>query len=182
MPFEVELKFKIKSRSELNDRLRRLGAVFLNKEKMTDYYLNSEVMDFKNTDRALRIRDTDLFEGAELTYKGPKLSKESKTREEINIRIDSHENMVHILEVLGLEIVAEVKKTRENWTHTEYTISIDNVEKLGYYVEIESIVESRDEVEPKVNELKAYAIQLGIRVEQQIRKGYLDLIQEASEQ
>ncbi len=181
MPYEVELKFKIKSRSEIIDRLRRLGAVFLNKENMTDYYLNSPEMDFKNTDRALRIRKSDLSEFAEFTFKGPKISTQSKTREELNVKIDDADQMVKIMDRLGLEVVASVSKVRENWSHMDYSITIDNVESLGYFIELEAIVDDKDQIEPKVNELKAYAIQLGVKVENQILKGYLDLLQELAE-
>ncbi len=68
-------------------------------ENHRDLYFNSPQCDFRKSDEALRIRIKE--EGARLTYKGPKLDSQTKSRLELTVHIDNPEEMVQILEALG---------------------------------------------------------------------------------
>ena len=90
---EVEVKAKISSFEEMEKRLDEIGARKTKKEFQEDIYFNSPVMDFAQTDEALRIRTTRENDNTNIfiTYKGPKIDASSKTRKEIEMGIDDAE-------------------------------------------------------------------------------------------
>ena len=69
---EAEVKARIDSFEEMEKGLEDLGAVKTKTEFQEDIYFQSPIVDFADTDEALRIRttDNDIF----ITYKGPKLN------------------------------------------------------------------------------------------------------------
>mgnify|MGYP002514136781 CR=1 FL=1 len=85
---EVEVKAKIGSFEEMEKRLDEIGARKTKKEFQEDIYFNSPVVDFAQTDEALRIRTTKENDNTNIfiTYKGPKIDSKSKTRKEIENR------------------------------------------------------------------------------------------------
>lgn len=176
--FEVELKFPVKDLGDIKERLRKIKALFVGREVQEDIYFNGMDRDFKETDEALRVRKVEDEELAEFTYKGPKLDTESKTREEVITMVSHPENMKLILLKLGFNQHITVRKIRENWKHEGYNIALDDVDRLGSFVELEMLDVEEEYIPAKVNELKAFAIQIGIDPETQIRAGYLDLLVE----
>lgn len=132
--YEIEIKSRVSDLGEIENRIRKLGGEFKNEIFQYDFYFQHPCRDFKETDEALRIRK----EGDEvfITYKGPKIDKETKTREEIEIKTD--EKIIDMLEGLGFTLAGTVKKTRKNYILNGLGISLDSVENLGYFVEIET--------------------------------------------
>jgi adenylate cyclase, class 2 len=177
LTYEVELKFPVKDMGDIKERLRRLKALYIDRQIQEDIYFNGIIRDFKQTDEALRIRKTDINDWCELTYKGPKFDKQSKTREEIQVDIKNFDALKDILEKLGYNRSIKVRKIRENWQHEGYNIALDEVDSLGLFLELEMVDIEEGHVAAKVNELKAFAIQLGIDPEMQIREGYLDMLE-----
>ncbi len=105
---EVEVKARLKP--DTLQMIKALGAVPIGTEHHRDIYFNSPVRDFRVSDEALRIRVKE--EGARLTYKGPKLDRETKSRKELTVKIDDSEAMMQILLSLGFVISGEVTKSR----------------------------------------------------------------------
>lgn len=135
---EREIKIKLLSPS-LDTLLEKFKSkyTFIGEEKQRDIYYNSPIRDFRISDEALRIRQTN--DKVELTYKGPKLSSQSKSRIEINVEISSLEDMDTILQKLGFKKVMELEKRRWNFKVDSYTVSLDSVKDLGEFIEIEGI-------------------------------------------
>ncbi|MDO5832363.1 MAG: class IV adenylate cyclase [Methanobrevibacter sp.] len=136
---EVEVKAKIESFSEMEEKLDKIGAIKTKKEFQEDIYFNSPVVDFAQTDEALRIRttkendDTNIF----ITYKGPKIDKQSKTRREIEMGIEDSQKCSGIFEAIGFKKVRTVRKNRQYYTFENFEISLDDIEGLEPYMEIE---------------------------------------------
>jgi adenylate cyclase class 2 len=107
---------------------------FLGEETQDDTYYAHPVRNFPDTDEALRIRR--VGEDFYLTYKGPKMDTVSKTREEIEIATSPE--MGKILERIGFSPVARIIKTRRNYIKDGIVLSIDEVEGLGTFVELEA--------------------------------------------
>ncbi|RLA83587.1 MAG: class IV adenylate cyclase, partial [Deltaproteobacteria bacterium] len=131
---EVELKV----RADINrarERLQGLGASPEGIEFQHDLYFNAPWRDFSRSDEALRIRIKG--EGGLLTYKGPKIDPLSKTREEIEVEVSDWRQARQLLLRLGFEEVGEVKKWRERYEIGGFTVSLDRVEGLGEFVEVE---------------------------------------------
>lgn len=151
--FEVEGKFSINDPQEIRNRLNEAGAGCLGKKREEDLYFNAPHRDYAETDEALRIRfDGDNWE---ITYKGPKIAMEhAKARQEMNIQVDSGEDFSELFELLGFRRSATVVKNRETWRYGTATVTIDEVEGLGDFVEIECIMKEIPEETSTINEIR----------------------------
>ena len=136
---EVEVKAKIDNFEDMEKKLNEIGAKKSKKEFQEDIYFNSPVVDFSKTDEALRIRTTreNADEKIFITYKGPKIDKKSKTRKEIEMGIADSEKCSDIFEAIGFKKVRSVKKNRQYYSYENFEISLDDVEGLDPYMEIE---------------------------------------------
>jgi adenylate cyclase class 2 len=140
---EVELKVKIPSLDPVRAALVSRNAVFLGRVHEHDIYYNAPHRDFGITDEAVRVRYTD--DHAVVTYKGPKIKKYGlKAREELNFGVESGRDFETLLERLGFTKTAEVDKWRETYRSDGATISLDTVDELGTFAEIEIIIENED--------------------------------------
>lgn len=148
--YEVELKVRA-AHDDLRERLREIGATPVGRIRQADTYYDAPHRDFATTDEALRIRreeriDDDSAWGPDhsttkVTYKGPLVEAESKTREEFETGVDEGETLDSILRRLGFDPVATVEKTRERYEHDGYTVALDEVAGLGEFVEVETEAE-----------------------------------------
>ncbi len=150
---------------------------FLRKERHEDTYYAHPCRDFSETDEALRIR-IKRFDGhfeALLTYKGPKLDEMSKTRREIEVPITDPDKHREILKALGFSEVMRVHKTREKYyVDKGVVITLDEIEGLGRFVEIEKLTDEEAEIPKTVGELREILESLG--VERLERRSYLELL------
>lgn len=136
---EVEVKAKIDDFKDIEEKLVKIGADKTKKEFQEDIYFNSPLVDFTKTDEALRIRTTNENDNINIfiTYKGPKIDKDSKTRKEIEISIEDSKKCREIFEAIGFVAVRRVKKSRQYFKYENFEISLDDVEGLDPYMEIE---------------------------------------------
>jgi len=164
---EVEVKFRYKEGVE--ERLQEIAELIIEKFEH-DTYFNHPCRDFKDTDEAVRVRKD--VEGVTVTYKGPKVDFETKSREEIKIRVDSFENAVAFLRKLGFRPVKDVKKVRKIYRLKDAIICVDDVESAGKFVEIEIESENIDDKEKLFDIAKL----LGYSRSESITKSYLEII------
>ena len=173
---EVEVKAKISHPNGIIKRLKS-QAKFLKEIYQEDIYFNAPDRDFRITDEALRIRISS--EESELTYKGSKIGNlMDKTREEISVNIDENDlrKTQIILEKLGFQVVAKVSKKRMLFRFNDLSISVDFVENLGEYIEIEILVNTQNEIEKKRKEILDFLSELDIPLEDCERRSYLELL------
>ena len=171
MEIEVKVKADLK---EVEKKLLEEGANFVNEERQIDTYYNAPHRDFAVTDEALRVRSVGRKNM--LTYKGPRLDALSKSRKEITLSV-SREPTEGLLSSLGFSKFGQVSKLRRNYKLGDILISLDDVEGLGTFVEIEAVGEEKDFEfhEKRVVELLK---RLRFREGEIIRDSYLELIYE----
>ena len=172
---EVEVKVRILE-EEIERKLEEVGAEFVGLEFNTDTYYNAPYRDFSKTDEALRIRRTKSKGTIDtLTYKGPKVDEYSKTRKEVEVRIEDSHKMDEMLKLLGFSKAGEVIKTRRNYRIGETSIVLDDVEHLGKFIELEIKTEDDDF---KMHRDKIFEIlkRLGYDKTRLIRESYLELL------
>lgn len=161
---EVEIKAKIEDHVSIYEKIKEMGGVYSHSEKQHDIYFNGEHKNFKESDEALRIRE--IPEGNDLkrilTYKGPKLNKETKTRKEIEVCVDDTESMIEILVNIGFKPSAIVKKMRRIFTYNDFTITVDKLEELGYFMEIEYVTSDESNIDKIQNDIFSIFKKLGI--------------------
>ena len=178
---EVELKVKVDKEEveDLSHKLRELGFKRYGIVEEIDTYFKGIDRDFRETDEALRIRESiDLERGDRryyLTYKGPKLDSISKTREEYQVKVEDGDTTKIILEKLGFKKVPPLRKVREIYKKDDVTVSIDRVEDIGYFLEFEKSVKSESEREGAIRELMDLIRTLDLDEGRLIRASYLEL-------
>lgn len=174
--YEVELKFPVADTAGILAELKRLDATPGAERHQEDRYFAHPVRDFAQTDEAFRIR-TD-GESNRVTYKGPVVDAQVKSRQEIEISFadgaDSLEQLTKMLTLLGFCAVRTVAKRRVpyhfTWGGREIELVIDNVEGLGQFVEIETIA-AEAEREQARDAILALAGQFGLQNPE--RRSYL---------
>ncbi|MBL4885856.1 MAG: class IV adenylate cyclase [Planctomycetaceae bacterium] len=185
MQYEVEVKYKLDDVDAFRRLLQGKQAKFINTVEQEDIYMNHPSRDFAKTDEAFRIRRI----GSEnrLTYKGPLVDQETKTRQEIELdfapEAHSAAQMQALMEKLGFRPVPSVHKTRDtyhfSYEETNFEIVIDNVDGLGWYVELECCVDACKQEATRIKILKlAKMFGLGPDTE---RRSYLRLLLEKLE-
>ncbi len=150
---EVEVKAKINSFDEIKDKLNDLGAIKVKTETKTEESHN-------------------LF----ITYKGPKIDSKSKTREEVEMKIEDAEKCSRIFENLGFKEVRTVIKDREYYSLENFEISLDNVWELDPYMEIELALEDGSDYSEAQKSIFDIFERLGI-TEGFERTSYLELLE-----
>lgn len=137
---EIEVKYPCPSHAALRFALAAWGARFGPARLEEDLYFNAPDRDFARTDEALRLRRTGRRNS--LTYKGPKLDAETKTRLEVVVRLaDGSRDAARLLAGLGYRPVAKVIKRRRvcRFKRGAFRVeaSLDEVRGLGLFVELE---------------------------------------------
>lgn len=175
---EVEVKAKIDGFSEMEEKLEKIGATKTKEEFQEDIYFNSPVVDFAKTDEALRIRTTKENDNTNIfiTYKGPKIDKKSKTRHEIEMGIEDSQKCSEVFEAIGFKRVRTVRKNRKYYSYENFEISLDDVEGLDPYMEIEIALGDSEDYNEAQNSIFELFEKLGI-TDGFERTSYLELLE-----
>ena len=181
MQYEVEQKFPVADMGVLEAKLVALGAAIGEPEVEVDLYFAHPSCNFAETDEVLRIRRRGA--STLITYKGPKIDTETKTRREIELPLgaatESGDTWHELLEALGFEPAAEVRKTRRKadipWQGKTVEGSLDDVEGLGTFAELELMAEP-DQIEEAKLRIASLADALDLSDSE--RRGYLQLLLE----
>lgn len=178
MPIEVELKARANQdlKNDIKNNFDHRKTV-----EQVDIYFDHPNRDFKETGEAFRIREENR-EGRSvkkyfLTYKGPIISSESKSRPEVQTELqrNQEDSIYQMMELLGFEEAVTVEKKRKIYEGMEITATIDNVKKIGKFVEIEKIC---DPSEYKKTESFLKNLLESFGAEEYFTKSYLELIEE----
>ncbi len=150
--YEVEVKFRVPDLEALALRLSDQGAEAGPPIDQEDVYLAHPSRDFAASDEAIRIRRT----GHEnrVTYKGPKLDGPTKTREEIELVVESGaeglRKMTRLMERLGFEKVAVIRKRRRpfaaRFEGRLLEVVLDDAMGLGSFAEVETLAKGPDDL------------------------------------
>ena len=184
MHWEVEQKYRIEGDS-VELELAKMGVQFTEAVRQTDHYFNHPQRDFAVTDEALRIRQVGVHNF--VTYKGPKIDLQSKTRQETEIALgdgmETAQQFGEILRNLGFRAAGTVLKTRRSGQILSGSfvaeVAIDQVERLGTFLEIE--ISADDGSLPAAQtELKKLTDCLRLRDPE--RRSYLELLLEHNAQ
>ena len=137
MTLEVEIKVRLECREipKLVDKLKSAGASVGEPIEEVDRYFAHPCRDFAVTDEALRLR---ISPGkAVLTYKGPRVpAGDLKARFEAEIEVKG--DIRGLLEGLGFREIAVIRKKRIYADLEGYSVSLDEVDGLGCFMEVES--------------------------------------------
>lgn len=123
---EVEIKLRIKNKSQIKEKLIELGFLEYETLTETDTYFDTKNGNIRLSDQALRIRETinhtTKTSSVTLNFKGKKLDNISVTRPEFETTVSNGESMFEILKSLGyhpvepkvIKLRQELKLSPEN--------------------------------------------------------------------
>jgi len=192
---EVEIKVKISDPDLMRKKFNKNDGIYKFSLQHEDIYFNMPkgLRDFKQTDEALRLRKSIEYNRTDktksqkinyfITYKGKKIDRSTKTRKEIELKIEDLEKMREMLNTLGFQEVFTVTKERELY---EFLYENHHIEALidflpilnQYFIEIEHTTNSIENANAAREILFAFLNLLGINKEESITKSYLELILE----
>jgi adenylate cyclase class 2 len=139
MYVEIELKLKVGSLVEVEQKLAEVGADFQAEQLQTDFLFDDANSTLTTADQCLRLRQQSVA-GSEsffLTYKGAKEKNNFKKRREIEIEIIDAQSTQKLLSALGYEKALVVEKKRRLWKLGGCSVALDQLPLLGAFVEIE---------------------------------------------
>lgn len=145
---EIEVKLKVSNFEELENNLKNKGVILSQPFSQHDfiYSFNGSTKEFESSgENDVIIRMRYLSDRAILTLK-KQCSRESDNLEH-ETEIKDSDQMDSILSTLGWQSIIEIKKIRRKGKLGEYEICLDQVEKLGDFVELEKL--TGDDVNPE---------------------------------
>jgi adenylate cyclase class 2 len=184
MGFEVEVKYRLANRDRLTAALVDRRADAEQPITQEDVYLNHPARDFAVSNEAFRIRR--IGEENRITYKGPRRSGPTKTREEIEIKLTSGKQafseLFRLFECLGFRPVATIRKSRTPFHLTRdgrrIEIVLDRAEGIGDFAEIETLAATEADLPAAQSAVLELAKELGLTEVEQ--RSYLRMWLEAN--
>lgn len=173
---EMELKARLKNKESAIKYLNEQGCVWGKKIVQEDViYLQKHIEKMVNIP-VFRIRRID--KKIILTLKVQ--SADLNTAKEMELEISDQKIMHQILQTIGFDAKVLLKKHRTETKYKNYTICIDEVERLGDFIEIENLAEEAKTEEVYVS-MQQILQELGIEQQDLEEKKYFEMIQELDE-
>jgi adenylate cyclase, class 2 len=183
MNIEVEIKIKVDSLENIRKEVSKLGELVKSIKQIDEYYIpcHRDFFDQKpHPTEWLRIRtnpDKVVFEYDKSINK--KADGDQDYAEEYETEILNPDEFRKILNFLDFKKIIAVDKKREYWMCNDIEVALDEINGLGFFVEVEAKGDFESLVEAKIaciNFLKKIGIE---DVEnKQIKKGYPVLLLE----
>lgn len=167
---EIEIRAKINNIKDIEQNIIKFGAKLSKQREQIDKYFG-EINLFKKLGHSFLMRVRNEGDKKFLTYKGAK-SKKDGIWEEYEFNIDDEVAAETMLEAMGLEKIIEVRKNRIEYKLDNLTICLDDIDGLGYFIEIES----QDDDDINKDKLKKFMKKLNIKENQIIHKGYVTML------
>jgi adenylate cyclase class 2 len=160
---EIEIKFVLKDRTGLVNRLRAAGAEMLYPETFEDNIILDRRGELRTKGALLRVRKFGKYVLA--TFKGPvSIDHGVRSREEVQTGLENFERAVTLFDSLGFKPTFRYQKFREVWRLGEVEVVLDRT-PIGEFFEIEGPLEI----------IRTVAGQLGMNMDEAIRLSYSEL-------
>ena len=179
---EVELKAALEGipPAHIEEKWHALGFVPATSQQESDTYYSGVDRDFHETDEALRLRTRRLLPDGPseclITYKGPKMSRASRTRREYEVTVSDGETAARLIESLGHRPVFTVRKVRRELKKGNITLCLDEVDGLGRFLELENLVSDGGDRDAAEQALLGLLDRFGVSRDRLIRASYLEML------
>ncbi len=154
MAVEIEAKMKVADLAVVKDRLIAAGAKLVGEFLERNTFFDTEDRSLLAADEGLRLRlNQDLNTGTKvclMTFKGPRQHGQLKSREETETTVGSYTEACGLIERMGFTRILSFEKRRDSWAINGCEVELDNLPRIGTFVEIEG---PKDETVLKVREL-----------------------------
>ena len=164
MACEIETKFKVNNLEELKEKIIKLNATFIVKQKEHDIYYKApqQINDLS----VIRLRCLENGKGIFTIKKDiPNTEENIKIKEEIQTEVLSADIFKTILKELGYKEIFVKEKIREEYKYSNSLICVDVLPFIGNYIEIEAEKE----------DIEKTAESLGLNMTDAIKQTYMDI-------
>lgn len=180
---EIELKFPLRNANNLKIKLDKIAS-FLKQSFQKDTYFipyHRNFVEQKPIYEWLRIRESNKNEKriSILNYKnfGKDKKEDTISCKELETEINDSTILRKIFENLDIKELIVVNKNRRNYSYKDVIISIDEVDELGDFIELEFDGEGENE-EEIIKYLYSILEELEADLGEQLFKGYPHLLLE----
>ncbi len=172
---EIELKFQVdnfdKIKSILDDNNEKLSEEY----HQSDTIYVSDLNDTESKEGSIWLRVRKVNDKIEMNLK--KQSAKKMESEEIEFEVSDYDLANKFLSALGYKEWVQVNKKRVYSKYDDVNICMDEVERLGYFIELELLIDENDEKDYE-SILLDYAKKLGIDTARRINSHYDTMISE----
>jgi len=174
---EVESKISISKPEKFRKLVRKLGKYKGKKKKIDEYYTTDRLDRY--TKKRIRIRKLDghyeINIKKDISYKK---NVHAKKEVELVLNPKDFKKFLEIIENQGYRVWIKKIKTSEIYEiKKNFTIELNKVEKLGWFIEIEYLVPLKN-IKKARNEVDKIIKKLGVNKKYIIKKGYTKMIWE----
>ena len=173
---EIEIKFRADNLNEIKEKLIALGCILSEELNQKDTVFVPDINDSSHTSGKMVIRIRNVNGRNELNLK--KQSNKRIQSKEIEFEVSDFNSSYDFLKTLGLEEYVTVEKKRITTKYKEFNICIDEVKRLGSFVEIEIITEEENKTDLYEQQILDIAKELGIDINNRINNFYDTMIRE----
>lgn len=170
--FELELKAKIEDRFIIKNKLKNLGCKWSGAKIQIDTIYKRNSTQDSSEIPVFRIRKCN----DKIILSLKILEEDINTAKELELEISDSKVMSDILRVLGFRPIVEVIKRRETTTYKGFNICLDDVERLGTFVEIEKLSESIENKESIYQKINLILSELGVEKQDIVLEKYYQMI------
>ena len=179
---EIEIKIEVQQgtfesfRSFLKEHARFIKDSFQSDEYFTPIHRNFLNPYYPFEWLSIRERNNKVI----LNYKHwyPENQEKSTHCDEYEVELSSYDNISRIFEALNIKSLCKVIKKREIFNYNdEFEVSLDIVEELGWFIEIE-VKKDFGSIEVANQKLLEFATQMGLDTTKRNFRGYPYLLLE----
>ncbi len=170
---EIELKFNVDNLDKLISNLNKLGCEVGSITTQNDTIYVSNLDNVESVEGSIWLRVRKENDKVELNLK--KQSAKLQESKEIEFSVSSYEKANQFLEELGYKKWVVVNKKRRYAKYKDYNLCIDEVERLGAFIEIELLV-NEDDTKDYIMDLKDVASELGLDKDNIVNSHYDTMI------
>lgn len=172
---EIELKFRVENINKIISFLEESNCRISLPIYQNDTIYVKDLDNVESTEGSVWLRVRKINEIVELNYK--KQSANKMESEEIEFEVNSYEKANSFLKALGFKEWVQVNKKRQYSKYQDYNICIDEVEKLGTFIEIELLVNEQNDINYE-EQLLSVAKEIGLDINNRINSHYDTMISE----
>ena len=171
---EIELKFKVDDLDSFIEKLEKLGCSLSDVVYQNDTIYVENLDNIESVEGSIWLRVRKLNDKIEMNLKKQAVKKSES--QEIEFEVSDYEKANNFLKTLGYKEWVRVNKKRRYSKYLNANICIDEVERLGSFVEIEYLIAEEDKKINYEDELLQIATELGIYISKRVNSHYDTMI------
>lgn len=171
---EIELKFKVDDIDVLLKKIKDLGCTISEVIDQEDVIFVSDLNNVESVSGSVWLRVRKTNGKVELNFKKQVNMNESQ---EIEFGVLDYEKALAFLEALNFKKWVTVTKKRRYTEYKELNVCIDEVERLGAFIELEYLA-NEDDTNDYEEMIKEVALEMGIEVDKIVNSHYDTMIYE----